>query len=245
MTAPSCLLVLAVLALAAPLAGAQAKAKEPDPTIPVRLKKTVTRTWQQVQADKYAYGPRQEVDNETNETHVWLPYGRNTALYHEVQGQLTDPGEVANNGRSTVINPQDAGTTCLIAWKVAFDKPITSFRFEAGWQELNLGERSAAGVEYSFDGKKWKTLQEVKGTDPGMAGGMKMGGAFGKGVRVADISTQLLFLRVYARDAKDPEARHGDTRWLRLILAGDPAWGDAERTFFASQPQLWVAAGKK
>lgn len=237
-------LLLAVCALPLPLSAAQAKAKDAEGVIPVKLKDTINRTWQQVKDDKYAYGPKQEVDNDSGETHVWLPYGKNTALYHEVQGVLSDPGENGTNGRSTLINPQDAGTTCLLAYKVVFNKPITSFRFTVGWQELNLGEKSAAGIEYSLNGKKWVVIQETKGSDPGGTG-FKMGGVFGKDMTIKNISTQMLFLRVYARDAQDPEARHGDTRWLRVILTGDPAWGDAERTFFAAQPQLWVGSGKK
>lgn len=241
---PSLLLLAAITALPLPLAAAQAKAKEAEGVIPVKLNATITRTWKQVQDDKYAYGPKQEVESDSNETHVWLPYGANAALYSEVQGVLSDPGESATNGRACLINPQDASTTCLLAYKVVFNKPITSFRFEVGWQEMNLGEKSAAGIEYSLNGKKWTVIQETKGSDPG-ATGFKMGGVFGKGLTVKNISTQQLFLRVYARDAQDPEARHGDTRWLRVIMAGDPAWGDAERTFFANQPQLWVGAGKK
>jgi hypothetical protein len=240
----SLLFTAAIIAMPLPLAAAQSKAKGTEGVIPVKINATINRTWKQVQDDKFVYGPKQEVDNDTNETHVWLPYGKDTSLYHEVQGVLSDPGEVGNNGRSTLINPQDASTTCSVTYKVVFNKPITSFRFTVGWQELNLGEKSAAGIEYSLNGKKWVTIQETKGSDPG-ATGFKMSGVFGKDMTVKNIVTQQLFLRVYARDAQNSEDRHGDTRWLRLILSGDPAWGDAERTFFAAQPQLWVAAGKK
>lgn len=240
----ACAVAFAAL-VAAPLSAAQAKSKELTGVIPVKLKDTITRTWEQVKNDKYVYGPKQEVDNDTGETHVWLPYGSDESLYHEVQGVLSDPGTSPTNGRACLINPQDAGTTCLVTYKVVFNKPITAFRFEVNWQELNLGPKSAAGIEYSLNGKKWTLIEEKKGTDPGMGGGMVMGGAFGKGQTVKSISTQQLFLRIYSRDAQDPEDRHGDTRWLRVIMAGDPAWGDAARTFFANQPQLWVSAGGK
>jgi hypothetical protein len=238
----SSIAIAAVCAVPLTLAAAQSKAT--TGLIPVRIKHTTERTWQQVQDDKYAYGPKQEYDGDTGETHVWLPYGKDTSLYFEVQGNLSDPGEVGTNGRSCLVNPQDAGTTCLVTYKAVFDKPITSFRFEVGYQELNLGEKSAAGIEYSLNGKKWVTIQEVKGSEPGGTG-FKMGGNFGKDLTVKNIVTQQLYLRVYARDASDPENRHGDTRWLRVILAGDPAWGDAARTFFACQPQLWVGTGRK
>lgn len=237
--------ILLPLALYAPLSAAQARSKDAAGVIPVKLRTAIERTWQEVQEAKLVYGPRQEIDGDSGETRVWLPYGADTSLYHEVQGVLTDPGAGTNNGRSTLVNPSDASTTCLLTYKVVFNKPINAFRFEVSWQELHLGERSAAGAEYSVDGKKWATIQEVKGSDPSMQGGMKMGGSFGKGITIDGLSTQLLFLRVYARDAQDPAQRRGDTRWIRIILSGDPAWGDASRTFFASQPQLWVSAGKR
>ncbi len=61
-----------------------------------KLGTTVGRTWEQVKADKYVYGPKQEYLN-SGETHIYLPYGNNAKLYDEVAGTLSDatPGAVA------------------------------------------------------------------------------------------------------------------------------------------------------
>ena len=42
--------------------------------IEVELGATIQRTWDQVKADNYAYGPKQRYDATTGETHMFLPY---------------------------------------------------------------------------------------------------------------------------------------------------------------------------
>jgi hypothetical protein len=50
-------------------------AVEGGKTLEVRLGETVSRTWDDVRKADYAYGPKQEYDAATGETHVWLSYG--------------------------------------------------------------------------------------------------------------------------------------------------------------------------
>ena len=76
------LLVLASLG-DSPLCAAGADA---DGIVEVRLGATIQRTWDQVKADNYAYGPKQQYDTATGETHIYLPYGDDWKLYHEVRG---------------------------------------------------------------------------------------------------------------------------------------------------------------
>ena len=61
--------------------------------VEVRLGVIIERTWEQVQAAKFAYGPKQEFVTASGETHLYLPYGKATELYHEARGVLTAPSE--------------------------------------------------------------------------------------------------------------------------------------------------------
>ena len=204
--------------------------------IEVKLGTTIERTWEQVKADNYAYGPKQEHDAVTGETHIYLPYGSSRKLYHEVRGSLYDP----KRGAVARFHSADGNTNAVLTFKLHFDRPIGGFRYAANWAELGLATDTAAGVEYSGDGRNWKTIREVKGADK--AGGIVE--PFVRGFKATGLNTRTLYLRYYSRDLKNRQA-HGPGRWLQIWMAGDPSWGDAATTFFARQLQLWVTPASK
>jgi hypothetical protein len=222
--------VLAVAGLLLSLAVA-AEEQPSTGTVEVKLGTAIARTWDQVKTDNYAYGPKQDFDAKTNETHIYLPYGNNPKLYGEVRGVLIDPkvGGVAK------FHSSDGKTNTILTYKLHFDKPIGAFRFQAGWTEYGLSETTVAGVEYSEDGKTWKPIYEVKGADTAVHAVP----AFVKDFKATDLNTQTLHIRYYTRDPKNPEAS-GPGRWIHFWMSGDPKWGDAARSFFARQIQVWV-----
>ena len=61
-----------------------------DGVVEVKLAAAIQRTWDQVKADGYAYGPKQTYDAKTHETHVYLPYGKDKRWYRDVRGTLYD-----------------------------------------------------------------------------------------------------------------------------------------------------------
>jgi len=202
--------------------------------IEIKLGTTIVRTWEQVKADKYAYGPKQEYDD-SGETHVYLPYGKNAKLYDEVAGVLSDPAP----GSTALFRSSSGNDNAVLTFKLHFDQRIGKLRFRAGWTELGLAKNTVAGVEFSEDGREWKTIREVKGAD-------KPGGIIEplvKDFQATDLNTDRLFIRLYTRDPSAPAAS-GPGRWLKVRMSGDPNWGDAATTFFASQLQVWVAPVK-
>jgi len=199
--------------------------------IEIKVGKTIERTWEQVQADNYAYGPKQDYDAASGETHIYLPYGSNRKLYHQVRGSLYDP----KRGAVAKFHSADGNTNAVLTFRLHFDRPIGGLRFAANWTELGLAENTVAGVEYSDDGQTWRTIREVKGAE-------KRRGIvepFVHGFKATGLNTRTLYIRYYSRDPKRPQA-HGPGRWLQIWMAGDPSWGDAATTFFARQLQLWV-----
>lgn len=224
---------LVILAGVLLMFGAPAGAEDAAGVVEVKLGATVARTWDQVKADQYAYGPKQEYDAKTEETHVYLPYGKDAKLYSEVRGTLYDAG----NGLAK-FHSADGNTNATLTYKLHFDRPIGSFRYFTGWAELGLAADTAAGVEYSSDGKVWQTLAEVKGpknqpVEP-----------FVNNAKAAGLKTDTLYIRYYTRNPQDPNAGGGG-RWLQMRLSGDPAWGDAATTFFTNQAQIWVKPYKE
>jgi hypothetical protein len=127
--------------------------------VEIKLGATIARTWEQVRADRYAYGPKQNYSADTGETHIYLPYGSNRRLYHEARGALFDPqpGSVAK------FHSTDGNTEAVLCFKLHFDGPIGTFRYAANWNEFGLASNTVAGVEYSIDGRHWKTIREIKG----------------------------------------------------------------------------------
>jgi hypothetical protein len=223
--------ILASLALVANIFAGRAGAG----SIEVKLGTTVERSWEQVKADKYDYGPKQEYDAVAGETHIYLPYGTNSALYDEVAGALADPAP----GSTAMFNSQSGSDNAALAFKLHFDQRIGALRFSAGWAEIGVAKNTVAGAEYSEDGRQWKTISEVKGSE-------KDSGAIEplfKESKAAGLNTDTLYIRLYTRDPEAPQAS-GPGRWLKLRMSGDPSWGDAATTFFSNQLQVWVTPVK-
>ncbi len=203
--------------------------------IEVKLGATVERTWQQVKADKYAYGPKQDFDAATGETHVYLPYGDKPELYDEVHGALTD---VAADSLA-MFHSSNGESNAVLSYKLHFDRRIGAMRFKAGWTEIGLHDNTVAGVEYSEDGLAWKTIREVKGSDK-PPGNIE---PFVKDFQATVLNTDTLYIRLYTRDPAHPDDG-GPGRWLQVRLSGDPRWGDVAAAFFTNQLQVWVASVK-
>lgn len=221
------------LALTSALCGAASA--ETGSTLEIKLGTTVARSWDEVKAADYAYGPKQEFDAAAKETHIWLPYG-SKGLYFETAGvTLSEPGPAGTG--TPLVQTVDGNTSGKLVFKLHFDKPVSALRFFAGWSELGVGGDTVAGVEYSADGQKWTAIREVnqEGIVEPLSDG-KQSFAVGK--------TQDLYVRLYSRDKNNPDSSSGPGRWMKIRMAGDPGWGDAAVTFFASQMQLWVTAAK-
>jgi len=184
-----------------------------------------------VKADNYAYGPKQDFDAKTDETHVYLPYGNNKKLYSEVRGVLVDAGA----GAVAKFKSGGGKSNAVLTYKLHFDKPIGTFRFESGWTEVGLKENTVAGIEYSVDGKAWKPIREVTGAE---FPATKAFVAFVKDFKAADLNTQTLYIRYYSRDPKDLEGS-GPGRWIHFRTSGTD-----EKTFFTGQLQVWVKPAK-
>ncbi len=222
------------LAIGLAAIGANVFAAETGKTLEIKLGTEIPRSWDDVKKTAYAYGPKQEFDPSTQETHIWLPYG-NKGEYFETAGvKFTDPG--SSTGWPLVVTVNDH-TSGRLVFKLHFDKPIGGFRFSAGWSEWGVGGNTVGGVEYSVDGRKWTTIRQLDETkaqariiDQFIDGGKTLGGW----------KTQDLYLRCYSRDKNHPDTPSGPGRWMKFCMAGDPAWGDAARTFFDRQFQLWV-----
>ena len=193
----------------------------------ITLGKTIERTWDQVKADNYAYGPKQDFNPATNETHVYLPYGNDPALYAEVKGALDD----ASAKGLAKFHSSDGSTNAVLTYKLHFDKPIATFLYTASWTEFGLAPDTVGGVEYSVDGKTWKTMKET--STSGIVND------FANGFKADGLNTDTLSIRYYTRDPKNPEAS-GAGRWLQFWMSGDPQWGDAATTFFVRQIQVTV-----
>lgn len=206
-----------------------------DGTVEVKLGANVERSWEQVKKDGYAYGPKQEHNGSTGETHVYLPYGNNRKLYHEVAGSLSDPGKGC-----ALFTTVDGQTNARLTYKLSFDKPIASFKLFVGWAELGLNKDTVAGFEYSIDGKEWKPVLEIKGSEKSGAAIVE---PMVKNVEVKGLDTKMLYIRGYSRNPSSPDG-HGPGKWLKFRMTGDPNWGDASTTFFKAQPQIWVTEKK-
>jgi len=203
-------------------------------TLEIKLGTTVSRTWDDLKKAGYAYGPKQEFDAGTRETHIWLPYGSKGIFSETVATVSSDP----EPGKPAMMRNGTDGFTCVRwGYKLRFDKPVSGFRMSANLAELGL-KNAVAGVEYSVDGQTWKSVKETdksgiinKFVDPATA-------------KVSGLKTQELNLRFYSRSKTDPTAASAEGAWFKLWTAGDPSWGDASSTFFAIQPQVWVTAAE-
>lgn len=222
-----CRLALASL-FASPVSSVAQNSAE---TLEVKLGEVVDRSWTQVRDDNFAYGPKQDFEETTGETQIWLPYGTN-APYYELAGlKVTDPG-VDRAGVATLVS-MDGHTPGHLTYKLHFDKPIEAFRFKATDTEVGL-KHAAAGIEYSTDGEKWSPIAEWK------TSGIINRSVDAAKVQATGLKTRDLYLRIFARDEKDPEARRAENVFLKMWMSGDPSWGDASTTFFDRQLQVWV-----
>ncbi len=203
-------------------------------TLEVKLGTAIARSWDDVKKAGYAYGPKQDFDAARGETHVYLPYGKDTKWYDEVRGELYNP----EPGSLAKFHSPSGEHNGVLTYKLHFDRPIGALRYWAGWTELGLAPNTAAGVEYSEDGKTWKTIREIKGSEK--SGIVE---PFVNDVKAAGLNTDTLYIRHYSRDPKNWEGS-GPGRWLQMRMSGDPSWGDAATSFFASQLQLWVTPAK-
>lgn len=200
--------------------------------VEVKLGQTIARSWANVEAAGYAYGPKQAFDAKTRETQVWLPYGSH-GIYDETAGlSLSEPGSKGTG--CPLATTADGNTSCRLVYKVRFDKPIGTFRLYVGWSEWGVGGETVGGVEYSVDGQAWKTIREVT------AGGIVEPLVKPSDSKVAGLNTCTLYIRFYSRNRHDPAQEKGPGRWMKIRLAGDPGWGDRAETFFNAQPQIWV-----
>jgi hypothetical protein len=229
------LALMALLTLAAGAAMVAVADPETGKTLEVTLGKAIDRNWDEVKADKYAYGPKQDYDADKKEIHIYLPYG-NDGSYFEVSGvNFTDPG--SESGCPLARTP-DGNTSLKLVYKLHFDKPVKSFRMSVGWTELGLAEGAVGGVEYSTDGQKWSTVNEVS------KGGIVE--PLVKDDKSFDLpkGARDLYIRFYSRDKANPDSGSGPSRWMKFRMAGDPSWGDASSTFFQVQVQVWATAAE-
>ena len=206
-------------------------------TLEIKLGQTIERSWTAVEKAGFAYGPKQEVDEKTKETHVWLPYG-SKGVYYETTGlAMTDP---AMEGTGTPLAMSvDGNASGRLVYKLRFDKPIGGFRLFAGWSEWGVRNGTVGGAEYSTDGKVWTVLREIASNglvepllDPATT-------------KVEGLHTRELYLSFFSRDKADPNKDFGPNRWMKLRMGGNPAWGDRADTFFKNQLQLWVSRSRK
>lgn len=204
----------------------------PGGFVEVKVGAAIRRPWEQVKADGFAYGPRQDYDAVTGETVVYLPYGSDVKRYSRVRGLLFDP----RPGMPARFHSRGSDSEALLQFELRFDQPIGSFRLRDNWTELDLVPTTVAGVEYSLDGEKWTVLREIRGADhPGV-----VLEPFCDDLAVSGLEARTLFIRYYTRDPDRP-GRSGPGRWIQLWMAGDPSWGDAATSFFQRQIQVRVA----
>jgi hypothetical protein len=107
--------------------------------VEVKLGTTVERTWEQVKAAKFAYGPKQEYVAATGETHIYLPYGKSAQRYAETRGVLSDP----EAGSLALFNSSTGEDDAVLTYKLHFDQRIGTLRFWAGWSELGLAKKGS------------------------------------------------------------------------------------------------------
>jgi hypothetical protein len=221
-----------ILTLAAATSGAAWAQAQDGGTIEIKLGTTVSRTYDDVKAAGYAYGPKQDFDATAKETHIWLPYGTK-GVYNEIAGtKAMDPEP---QKPAMMINGVDGLTCVKWGYKLHFDKSISAFHMSTSLAELGL-TNAVAGVEYSVDGQKWLPIKETDKS--AMVNQFVAPTDF----KATGLKTQDLYIRFYSRDKTDPAAATGKNVFFKLWTAGDPSWGDATTTFFNIQPQLWVTS---
>ncbi|MDF3056508.1 MAG: sialate O-acetylesterase [Rariglobus sp.] len=181
-------------------------------TLNVDLTATIERSWDQLKANGYRYGPRQQKEP-NGDIILWLPYGNERGLYHDIQGlTLTDtrPGAPAS------LVYESGGHPGHLSFKFHFSSPISGFRLSSPPLDLQADD-AVTGFEYSMDGNAWHPFHET----------------------ATGLHTHNLHLRCYVRGKTNPEVVPAGIR-LKAVMAGDVMWGDAEFTFAHAQWKLWV-----
>ena len=224
-----CGLAMGLTAAAGPLAAETGK------TLEIKLGQTIPRSWDDVKKAAYAYGPKQEFDPSSQETHVWLPYGNKGEYFDTAGVKFTEPGPPEGWPLVVSVNSNTSGR---LVFKLHFDKPIGGFRFSAGWSEWSVGGDTVGGVEYSVDGQKWTTIRQI---NESKADARIIDQFVDNQKAFGGLNTRVLYIRCYTRDKNHPEDVSGTGRWMKFRMAGDPAWGDAATTFSNCQFQLWVS----
>ncbi|NLB68246.1 MAG: hypothetical protein GX804_00955 [Lentisphaerae bacterium] len=206
-------------------------------TVEIKLQQTIQRKWEDVEKANYAYGARQKYDAATGETHVWLPYGT-AGEYYETKGlTISDPGKEGSG--CPLATAVDGNTSGRLVYKIRFDKPIGAFRIFTGWSEWGVGNGTVGGAEYSTDGRSWTVLREIDSS------GIVEPLLNPDQIKIEDLHASELYIRFFSREKADPAKEYGPNRWMKLRLAGDPAWGDRTETFFNNQIQIWVKPSTK
>ncbi len=197
-------------------------------TIHIKVGQNIERPWNEVKTDGYAYAIRQALDN--GETRIWLPYGNENGLYFDAKGvKFTNPVP----GSVPQVLSEDAKTCGYFTWKFKFDKPVSALRLMGGYGEFNLNG-AVAGAEYSTDNKMWKKLFEID------RGGNQNPFIKPDQAKADGLNTTDLYLRIYTRNKANPADPNVEAAWFKCWTGGDPSWGDASRTFYDRQWQLWV-----
>ena len=191
----------------------------------------IPRTWDDVKKAGYAYGPKQEFDPSSQETHVWLPYGSKGAYFETAGVKLTDPGP-PEDALGDVHQRQHQRPAGLQA---PFRQTDRRFRFSAGWSEWSVGGDTVGGVEYSVDGQKWTTIRQLAEAKAQA----RIIDQFVDGQRhsAAEHAGPLHSLLQPRQDHREADSG----RALDEISHGRrPGLGDVATTFFNCQFQLWV-----
>lgn len=191
----------------------------PPVDVKVTLGQSIERTWDEIRADGYAYGPKQVIDEKTGETRVFLPYGNNPRLYAELRGMKL--GDTTHDWVATATS-DPAASESVLTYKIVFDKPISAFRPVLGPGKIEIGEGQKAGIEYSVDGSEWKPVVEFKTSASPQV--------LVENFVARDLNTTTLMIRFYARGGAK----------LFFWMSGSPSWGDAASTFVNRQIQIFV-----
>ena len=183
---------------------ARALAAETGKTLDIKLGQTIQRTWDDVKKAGYAYGPKQEFDPSSQETHVWLPYGSEGRVLRDRRRKIHRSRPCPKDALWCVsVNGNTSGR---LVFKLHFDKPIGGFRFSAGWSEWGVGGDTVGGVEYSVDGRKWTTIRELNEAKAQA----RIIDQFVDGQKTfSGLNTRDLYIRCYSRDKNNPEADSG------------------------------------
>lgn len=195
-------------------------------TLVVDLAKSIERSWDQIKANGYRYGPRQKREP-NGELEIWLPYENDRGLYYEISGMKLTPVAPGAPAALSYDGAGDAGTLVL---KLHFSGPIEGFRLFCGSAETSL-DGAVAGIEFSSDGREWKLLHEITQS------GQFSNWIDPKGRKADGLDTRDLYLRAYVRGKVGAVPK--GTRF-KVSMSGDVMWGDASVTFANAQWKLWV-----